>query len=175
MPLPKRTTCKVPGCQEPLHQFPGGHVAVFCRAHLHLRNPRRLKGLPELPGGVRQLLAYLIACKAAGWEWVPLEYPDVDPRTIRAAFDRDWIFRSEGVDGTRYKITSRGEEHYQLYTPRRRRADHLCPRCGIEPRYRRTSGKLHEYCRTCTRERRRASYQASIEQGEQNGQPSTDF
>lgn len=152
MPRHALPHCKVQGCTNPRHRFPSGYVAVFCREHVHLRNPRRRHGLPELPGGVRQLLAYLIQCKAAGYEWVPLTYPDVDPRTVRTAFERDWIFRSEGLDGTRYKITQRGEEHYQIYALRRRN-DQICPRCGTEPRYIRKSGKLNEYCRACTNER----------------------
>lgn len=76
--------------------------------------------------------------------------------------DRDWVFGSEGVDGTTlYKLTQRGEEHYQRYTARPRRGDHICPRCGVWPRYRRESGKLNEYCRACTRQRSKERYYAS--------------
>jgi hypothetical protein len=163
MPRPPRTHCKVPGCTNPRHQFPSGYMAVFCSQHLTLRNPRKRSGLPEMPGGVRRLLAYLVECKAAGWEWVPLDSAEVDPRTIRAAFQQDWIFPSVGVDGTTlYKLTTRGQEHYRLYTQGRRK-DQLCPRCGVWPRYRRPSGKMNEYCRACVRERGKLRYAARMQ------------
>lgn len=151
MPRPALPHCKVPGCTKPRHPYPNGTSASFCDDHLYLRNRRQRDGLPAATGGVRRLLAYLFECKRSGFEWVPLGWPEVDARTVKAAFDKDWIFRSEGPDGIRYKITARGEDVHHRYQGVRNRRDHICPSCGERERHIRSGGKRDGYCLECAR------------------------
>lgn len=151
MPRPASPYCKVPGCGQPRHAYPNGDRASFCDEHLYLRNRRQRDGLPAASGGVRQLLAYMVECKKAGVDWVPLGWPTVGGRTIQAALDRDWIFQSDGVDGVRYKLTSRGEDVHLRYQGVRSRRDQICPSCGERERHIRSSGTRDAYCLECLR------------------------
>lgn len=68
-------------------------------------------------------------------------------KTLYALQKKDWIIASysEVLDDVRYKITSRGEKIYKLFsTPSGKRYDGLCPRCGKHPRL-----KSSSYCRDC--------------------------
>lgn len=151
MPRPALPHCKVPGCTKPRHPYPNGTSASFCDEHLYLRNRRQRDGLPAATGGVRRLLAYLFECKRSGFEWVPLGWPDVEGRTIKAALRHDWIFESAGPDGIRYKLTARGEDVHLRYQGIRNRRDHICPRCGERERHIRSGGKRDGYCLECAR------------------------
>lgn len=149
MALPPRTHCKVDGCPNPPHVWPNGVKASYCSDHIRLRRARNRDGLPTATGPMLSVMVYLRDAKAAGSPFVPLGWPQVDNRTLDALIERDWIFASLGHDGTRYKLTSRGEDALKVYLPRRNRSDKICPRCNTNPRNVRSSGKRDAYCKSC--------------------------
>lgn len=111
----------------------------------------RRAGLPNITETQIHVLRYLLRCKQQDWPFVPL--PDVHPHTIRSLLSKDWIFASEGHDGTRYGITSRGEKAFKVYEHPTRRSDGLCPRCGTRPKHTTASGRTSGYCLECDRRR----------------------
>lgn len=85
------------------------------------------------------------------------EYGDVfmdlshyDIRVLRRLCKRDLLVKSEGPDGRKHKITSRGRRYFFIYrdTPPPR-SDGMCPKCGERPKN--NTG----YCQPCSTEYRR--------------------
>lgn len=153
MARPKRTTCRVEGCRNPLHIYPSGIQASYCGEHLYLRKHVR-QGYGMMTGAMRDVMTRLDAAREAdiGHYFIALDVPgEVDRRTIRAMVKRDWIIVSPGTDGIRYKITSRGVKASKVYSQRLRRADGICPECGVRPKRVRSSGVLDSYCTECGR------------------------
>lgn len=153
MARPKRTTCKVDGCANPLHIYPSGVQASYCDAHLYLRKHAR-QGYGTMSDCMRTVLAQLDAAQDGdvGHYFIALDVPGtVDRRTISAMIRRDWIIASRGLDGVRYKITGRGAKALKVYSRRLRRLDGICPECGERPKRVRASGVLDSYCLECGR------------------------
>lgn len=153
MARPKRIGCKVSGCPNPRHVYPSGVEASYCDDHLYLRKATR-KGLANMTGAMRQVLTLLDDAHEAdvGHVFVALNVPkEVDRRTLRALVERDWIIISPGIDGDRYKITSRGAKTLRAYKKKWQRRDGICPRCGKRPRHVRSSGTKDSYCLECLR------------------------
>lgn len=149
MALPVRLQCKVDGCDNPPHTWPNGVKATYCSDHIRLRRARKRDGLATATGPMLDVMAYLRDMKAAGSPFASLGWPQVDNRTLSALIERDWIFESPGHDGVRYCITARGAEALEIYLPCRKRSDKICPRCNINPRNIRSSGKRDAYCKSC--------------------------
>ena len=117
---------------------------------------RQIDPWPLMTSNMMDVLDYLRRAKQDGWPFVPVE--DIDPRTLRALFNRDWIFESTGPDGSRYCITERGERAYKVYEQPTRRNDDICPTCGIRPRHVSQSGRKDGYCLECGNESKRKAY-----------------
>jgi len=115
---------------------------------------RKIGNWPSMNSKMMRVLEYLVAAKAQGSPYVPLE--DVDSRTVKALFNRDWIF--VGHDGELYNITERGERAFHVYQQPARRNDAICPTCGIRPRHVTASGRLSAYCLECDNESKRKAY-----------------
>lgn len=153
MPRPRRVGCKLPDCTNPRHVYPGGVLAPYCDEHLYLRKATR-KGLPNMTGAMREVLRLLNEAHEPdiGYCFAAIDVPKVvDRRTIRSLVERDWIIVSCGLDGTRYKITSRGAKALRAYEKKWQRRDGICPRCCERPRHTRSSGKRDSYCLECLR------------------------
>ncbi len=84
-----------------------------------------------------------------------MHLPDVHGRTLWSLLNRDWIFKSPGLDGVRYKLTGRGLKALKVYEPTLRRDDGICPACGIRPRNVYPGGREYGYCAECEREHKR--------------------
>jgi hypothetical protein len=104
-----------------------------------------------------KVLDFLAKAKAQGWPFVTLE--GVHKRTINALFEYDLIDICSTADGTRYKITDRGERTRKVYETPTRRSDGMCPVCGIRPRHVLKNGKVYGYCVECERDHKRKTYQ----------------
>lgn len=156
MPPPKRTTCKVQGCNNPSYVFPGGWKHTLCQEHLRLRNTKQRGDLPSMSGQMRALLQYLREMDEQGFGFVELRYPLAHGATINALIGRDWIFPSKGIDGTRYRITKRGIEALKVYEPVLNRRDGICPKCGVTERHINGNGRREAFCLECERARGRA-------------------
>lgn len=117
---------------------------------------RKLQGFAPMSALSMNVLSYLLEAKAQGWPFVPL--PDVHARTLKALFETDLIDVSHGDDGTRYKITVRGERTRQAYLTPVQRRDGLCPDCGLRPRRVTESGRVEGYCLTCASKSKRRAY-----------------
>lgn len=153
MPLPPRTHCKLEGCNEPAYTWPNGSKSTYCRAHLKLRNTKKRDGLEPMSGQMKRILQYLRDAKERGEPFVALSYPLAQRKTLHTLMERDWVFRSTGLDGSlTYKITSRGEKALDVYEPIRNRKDGICPHCNERPRPVWPSGKLGNYCAECESE-----------------------
>lgn len=100
------------------------------------------------------VLKDLYNAKQAGYDFVFL--PNTHARTLNPMFELDWIFKSPGIDGVRYKITKRGEEVFHIFDRQPYRNDGLCPQCGQRPRETRKKGhkkgRLAPYCSVCKKE-----------------------
>ncbi|GEM_PF-6664970 len=123
---------------------------------------RKLQNYPPMSKKQHDVLGRLMAAKQADALWIELD--GVDPRTTRALFERDLIFKSEHETGTRYKITLRGEKAYKAYLKPRRRSDGICPRCGCEPVHHSASGKSAGYCKSCVSKIYKRRYELNINQ-----------
>lgn len=102
------------------------------------------------------VLAFLRDAKAQDMPFIHL--PGVYKRTLNSMVAQDWIFASPGSDGTRYKITHRGERALKIFTPVLRRDDGLCPTCGLRPRRIKADGKYYGYCVPCESVYKKAMY-----------------
>ena len=154
MPRRARTTCKVEGCTQPLHFHPSGTHKGYCREHMHLGHHSGKHGLPSFSAEMGKVLRTLRAAHESdvGYLFAALDVPKtVDRRTIRALMERDWIVRSEGLDGTRYKITGRGVKALMTYETPNNRRDGICPRCCERPRHTTRNGRRDAYCLECSR------------------------
>lgn len=116
---------------------------------------RRRLGYAPMSANLMKVLNFLAGSKAAGWPFVAL---DVHKRTINALFAYDLIDASHDADGTRYRITERGERTRQAYAEPTRRSDGICPVCGIRPRHISASGKKYGYCIECDRAHKHKNY-----------------
>lgn len=103
------------------------------------------------------LLQDMRAAREAGWPWVAFN-GGVHPRTLRTLLDREWITRSHGLDGARYKITTGGLRALELFERPPRRFDGICPSCGVRPRAVSAGGKELPYCRECLNQSHRRQY-----------------
>ncbi len=151
MPPKARTHCKVEGCGQPVHVFPGGWRCSYCREHMHHRKAKVRDGQPSMTGQMLDVLRYLRAVRGQDGGMVPLAYPLAHGITLHHLIDRDWIVEDAGY----YGITGRGLKALALYEPRRNRSDGVCPRCGQRPRHVRSSGMSDAYCLECLRARGR--------------------
>lgn len=152
MGRPAYPHCKAPNCTADRYVWPNGARAVYCRAHLRLRNTKQRDGLPSMTGDMRRILLDLRQCKEAGWPYVRLNPTHYNGRSIAALMARDWVFVSAGADGERVGITGRGLEALEVYLPVRARHDGICPRCNVQPRGVRPNGRIMAYCLACERE-----------------------
>lgn len=107
---------------------------------------RRRAGL-EMTSTQFDILACLRDAKAQDMPFVHLM--GIHKRTLSSLIAQDWIFASPGSDGTRYKITLRGEHALKIFTPVLRRNDGICPTCGIRPKHVFPNGKTYGYCIEC--------------------------
>lgn len=151
MPPVARKTCRLEGCNNPRHVYPGGSKSSYCSKHNYLRRAKIRDGLDSMTGQMAEILLYLKNAKESGVEFSPLEYPFAHGVAINNLIERDWIFGSRSAfdNSVLYKITGRGLKALKVYLPRRNRNDGMCTRCGVRPRQTRSSGKLDNYCAEC--------------------------
>lgn len=152
MPPKASPYCREEGCQNPRYIYPAGWKCQYCREHMKPRSSKRRDGDASMTGQMRDILRCLRQSKAQGFPFAELCYPFAHGITIKNLIERDWIFESAGLDGTRYKITGRGEDALARYEPHRQRRDGICPRCGQNPRHVRSSGRKDGFCIECLRE-----------------------
>lgn len=117
---------------------------------------RKLQGFAPMSAKSMKVLDYLFEAKSNDWPFVPL--PGVHKHTLAALFIADLIAQSLGDDGTRYKITERGERTRQAYTQHPHRNDGLCPDCCIRLRHVTRSGRVEGYCLPCSNKAKRRAY-----------------
>lgn len=114
---------------------------------------RKRRDLPLCTPPMMKVLLELRAAAEADSPFIHL--PGVHSRTLRSLLNRDWIFKSPGSDGTRYKVTGRGLKALKVYEPTLRRTDDICPTCGIRPKKVYPGGSKGGYCDECEREHKR--------------------
>lgn len=122
---------------------------------------RQRRDLPMMTPPMMKLLLILREAHNADSPFIHLD--GVHKRTMTALLDRDWIFASPGVDGTRYKITGRGLKALQVYEPVERRRDDICPDCNERPKHVTKSGRKEGYCIECLRKSDRRKYHLGID------------
>lgn len=149
MPPKASPYCRVEGCGAPRHIYPSGIKCQYCQAHMRLRKAKQRTGHATMTGQMLDILRYLSACKAQGFQFAELCYPFAHGTTIKGLVERDWIFASVGLDGVRYCITGRGEDALHAYKEAINRRDGICPKCGERPRHVRRSGKVDAFCLEC--------------------------
>lgn len=96
-----------------------------------------------------QTLIALSAQDDVGYVW--LDLADVHGNCKNALRKRDWIVMSNGLDGIRYRITTRGIKALKHYQKPLRRKDGICPECGERPVAYSSNGNKLKYCRECIR------------------------
>lgn len=116
----------------------------------------RRGNLPPVTQTGIDVLLRLREAKQDGWPFIHL--PDVHWHTTNALERKGWIFSSDGLDGTRYKITDAGLKALKVYERPARKFDGLCPTCRLRPRYQRKNGRLDPYCAECSNESNRRRY-----------------
>lgn len=104
------------------------------------------------------VLKYLKESADAGFPFAALD--DYNLRTVRALVKHDWIIESDGLDGTKYKLTGRGAKALSEYsTPKKRHySDGLCPDCRQREKHVGKSGFQFGYCYPCYKERQSKKY-----------------
>lgn len=117
---------------------------------------RKLQGFAPMSAKGLVVLNYLAESMARDWPFVCLD--GIHRRTIQHLFEADLIAESKGADGSRYKITARGERTRQAYLKPARRNDGLCPTCGIRMRHITRSGRVDGYCIVCGAASKRRAY-----------------
>jgi hypothetical protein len=118
------------------------------------------RGLPHM---TRRMMVVLIRLRIADENDEPFEaLADVHFRTLRSLLERDWIVDDPGLDGIRYKITSRGLKALKVYEPQVKRTDGLCPRCCERPRRMRKTGIAAPYCAECGNQMSRRKYRLGL-------------
>lgn len=122
---------------------------------------RRRRDLPIITPPMMKVLLRLREAHEADSPFVHL--PGVNKHTISALLERDWIFASPGVDGTRYKITTRGLRDLKVYEPVERRSDGICPDCNERPKHVTRSGRVEGYCIECLRKTGQRKYRLGID------------
>lgn len=126
------------------------------------------RGLPSITGLMREVLIRLRTAQQEGSLFLSLS--DVDPRTIRALEERDWVVSSPSrLNGTYYKITGRGSRALTVYEPTVKRTDGICPRCCERPRTLRSTGKLSPYCKECMNQMSRRKYRLGLYRSKPEG------
>lgn len=114
---------------------------------------RHRQGLPVMRPRMLRVMVYLDECARAGFPWAHLPADWKLQRTLKAMIRRDWIMRSDGHDGTRYKLLRAGKLALEAYQPVIWRKDcDICPRCCERPKHRAKSGRAWGYCRECMNE-----------------------
>lgn len=117
----------------------------------------------DLPALTPRMMAVLLTLRAADEADSPfILLPGIHKRTLEALFERDWIFASPGLDGTRYKITGRGLKALKVYEPVIKRHDGLCPDCGERPKHITRNGRVEGYCKICLGKSSRRKYRLHI-------------
>lgn len=164
MPPVANPYCKVVGCQRLRHKYPSGQRAQYCRQHMRRRKAKQREGFDSMTGQMLDVLRYLRTAQEQDREWCALGYPLAHGITLNALVERDWIFSSDGMDGTRYKITGRGLKALDAYETPAQRRDGICARCGERPRHVTSGGRRISYCMECERERSRKRNNASRKQ-----------
>jgi hypothetical protein len=116
-----------------------------------MSSKRRLRrhGYAPMTPVMMQALIQLSAQDDVGYVW--LDLADVHGNSKNAMRKRDWIVMSNGIDGTKYHITTRGVKALKHYQKTLRRKDGICPDCGINPVAYSADGKKQKYCRECYR------------------------
>lgn len=107
---------------------------------------RKRGNWPLMTHRLYDTLVALHDAKAAGQPFIEL---DIHGNTAKALSERDWAFKSDGLDGTRWTITGRGEKALKVYSPVVKRGDGLCPRCGLRPVKEYSTGSRDNYCEEC--------------------------
>lgn len=124
----------------------------------------------DLPLITPPMMKVLLALRAAADADAPfMHLPDVHGRTLWSLLNRDWIFKSPGLDGVRYKLTGRGLKALKVYEPTLRRDDGICPACGIRPRNVYPGGREYGYCAECEREHKRKQFKLKGKQLKREG------
>lgn len=163
----RRTQCQVEGCTNPPHVTPAGNRRSYCSEHAPRREHKRRPGLPCMSINQAQALALINEASKGGSVFAPI--PACPWQTLRALVRADYIVEVPahvpGTDEQWYTITRRGKTALEIYNqPRLRRADGLCPRCGIRQRHRYSSGRLSDYCEQCKAKKFKAYYEGSRRQ-----------
>lgn len=117
--------------------------------HVSTWTNRSRRGLPMITPPMLAVLQQLRDARDADMPFIDL--PGVHGNTLRSLINRDWIFASPGLDGVRYKLTSRGEKALKVYEPLERRYDGICPDCGKNPKHVTRGGHHEGYCLDCLR------------------------
>ncbi len=119
---------------------------------------RKLEGYGRLSEKQAIVLRMLQSGVDAGF---PFQAISVHKVTIDALVRNDFVFRSVGIDGIKYKITSRGSNILKMYEMpvESRRYDGICPTCGIRNRHIYPSGRKYGYCLECESGRRKRQAQ----------------
>ncbi len=119
---------------------------------------RKLEGYGRLSEKQAIVLRILQSGVDAGF---PFQAIAVHKATINTLVRDDFVFRSAGIDGIKYKITSRGSNILKMYEMpvESRRYDGICPTCGIRKKHVYASGLKYGYCQQCETVRRRRQAQ----------------
>lgn len=116
----------------------------------------RRASLPPVTATGIEVLKRLREAKQNDWPFIFLS--DFHPRTLNALVRKGWIFRSDGLDGTRYTITDAGGAALKVYERPSRNYDGICPTCRQRQRRVRKNGRLDSYCAECNLKRNRRRY-----------------
>lgn len=123
--------CMVYNCNEPVKVLRGGLKSRYCRTHHRARGTsNRRRGLAPMTENMLAVLRHLRDLKAQEITYAALR--GVDRRTLETLCERDWIMPtserlSAKLGGICYSITGRGEKALNVYEPRLKRDDGLCP------------------------------------------------
>lgn len=110
------------------------------------KKERLLAGFPRMTWKMFVVIYALAYADAQEWNWEPLY--DVHHSTLQALIGHEWIYADDGLDGTRYRITSAGLAAFNAYnTPQPERG--LCPRCHKNERHIFKTGRRAAYCADC--------------------------
>jgi len=152
-----RLTCKFADCPNPLHIYPNGIKATYCKAHLSYRKGKQRGGV-GITGVQETVLRHLAAVCDEDYAFVLLP-PQTSYRTILTLMERDWIVSGD-KENRHYRITRRGLAVLVECDKQVQRRDGICFKCGVRPRHVNGNGKTENYCYTCERERCNAKQRA---------------
>lgn len=113
---------------------------------------RKIVGLPRVTAAMFAALKFFDQQDDVGHLWLPRE--GIHGATLSALRRNDFLVRSDGLDGTKYQITTRGLYALQVcgLPLEPRRYDDICPNCSERPVAYSSSGRRVGYCVECHRE-----------------------